>query len=290
MSDEQAIAPASAAQEAPQSAPAVASYAGTKHKVKTDEREEEVDYDELVRGYQKARVSNERFQRAAEMQKTVQGLIERARQGDLDWLDDVGVDDEKARKWAEKRLLKHIEYEQMTPEQREIMQLRREKEQHETERQKAQAEQQQHVMARAEAQAFQEIDTEISEAIAALGKKPNPRLVRRMAEQMMASLSDEGGTRMPAGRAAQEAYQGLVVDATSLLSEMAPAEVLALLDRAGKRDIVRREFVNEAVAQAPSRAGSQAPMNDTPRRDGKLKRMTTDEWFTRLNKKVGSTR
>ncbi len=289
MSDEQAIAPASDAQEAPQSAPIVPSYAGTKHRVKIDDAEQEVEYDELVRGYQKGRAANERFQRASEMQKAVTGLIERARQGDLDWLDDVGVSDEQARKWAEKRLLKHIEYEQMSPEQREVMKLRREKAQYEAERQKAQSEQQQVAAARAEQQAFHEIDTEISEAIAALGKKPSPRLVRRMAEQMMASLSDDDGTRMPAQRAAKEAWQGLVVDAESLISEMGPADVLALLERAGKRDIVRREFVNEAVAQAPSRAGSQAPVKDTPRRD-KLKRMTTDEWFNRLNKKVGAPR
>lgn len=280
-----AIAPVSDVQEAP-SPGASASFTGTKHKVKVDDSELEVEYDELVRGYQKGRAANERFQRASEMQKAVNGFIERARQGDLDWIDDVGVPDEQARKWAEKRLLKHIEYEQMTPEQKELMRLRREKETLTQEREREKQERAQIDAQAAEQRAFKEIDDEISAAIAALGKKASPRLVRRMAEQMMASLSDEDGARIPADKAAQQAYRGLVTDAESLLSEMAPADVLTLLERAGKRDLVRKAFVNEAVAQAPSRAGSQASPAESPRQPGKLKRMTTDEWFTRLEKRA----
>lgn len=291
MSELAGTMPASDAQEAPQSAPAVQSFAGTKHKVKIDEAEAEVEYDELVRGYQKGRAANERFQRASEMQKAVQGFVERARQGDLDWLEDVGVPDDKARQWAEKRLLRHIEWEQMTPEQRELHQLRQEREKHkQTEEQRTRQAELEGAQ-RAEQQAFQEIDTEISSAVAALGKKASPRLVRRIAEQMMASLSQEDGERMPADRAAQRAYKGLVVDAESLLQEMEPADVLALLERAGKRDLVRKAFVQEAVAQAPSRAGNQAQTSNAGvRQQGRLKRMTTDEWFNRLDKKLGAPR
>lgn len=284
MSDEQATAPVSDAQEAPATAPSAPSFTGTKHKVKIDESELEVDYDELVRGYQKGRSANERFQRASEMQKAVQTFVERAKQGDLDWLEDLGVGEEKARQWAEKRLLKHIEWEQMSPEQKELVKVRREKEALEREREEARQSYEQQQAQAAEKQAFLEIDDEISAAVKALGKRATPRLVRRIAEQMMAGLSQEDGQRLPADRAAKAAFSGLVTDAESLLSEMSPAEVLAILDRAGKRDLVRREFVNEAVAQAPmSRPQAKTATSDRP---GKLKRMTTDEWFNRLEKRV----
>lgn len=285
MSEAAGEMPASGAQEAPV-ASSVPSFAGTKHKVKIDESEQEVDYDELVRGYQKGRAANERFQRASEMQKAINGFIDRARQGDLDWVDEVGVPDEQSRKWAEKRLLKHIEWEQMTPDQRELFQLRRKTETLEQEKKRLSDTQQQREMAALEHQAIQEIDTEISAAVKALGKSPSPRLVRRMAEQMMASLSEEDGQRMPAELAAKHAYRDLVTDTESLISELSPTEVLALLERAGKRDLVRKAFVTEAVAQAPMRAGNQAQSPKTPSQPGRLKRMTTDEWFTRLEKRA----
>lgn len=281
-----ATALASDVQEVPAQAPSVPSFTGTKHKVKIDDSEQEIDYDELVRGYQTGRSATVRFQRASEMQKAVQGFVERARQGDLDWVDDIGVPEEQARKWAEKRLLKHIEWEQMTPEQKELFTLRREKE---TLQQKHERLEQEHTArqtAQLEEQAFHEIDQEISAAITALGKKSSPRLVRRMAEQMIASLSQEDGERLPADKAAKMAHQSIVTDAVDLLSGMAPGDLLALLDSAGQREAVRKAFVNEAVSQAPSRAGNQAAQTSAPAREQRLKRMTTDEWFNRLEKRA----
>src|SRR3990172_3724528 len=46
-----------------------------KHKVKVENREDEIEYDELVRGYQRAKVATKRFEEAAAKEQQLEQLL-----------------------------------------------------------------------------------------------------------------------------------------------------------------------------------------------------------------------
>jgi hypothetical protein len=92
-----------------------------KIRVKVDGTEEEVDLDTVKRDYQKYRSADKRFQEAANLRKSHEAeakAIEKAKAGDFSELVKVAGAD-KARAWAENYLLEFLEYQQLSPEQKE---------------------------------------------------------------------------------------------------------------------------------------------------------------------------
>jgi uncharacterized protein (UPF0147 family) len=254
----------------------------SKYKVKVDGEDMEVDLAELQRGYTHGKAANKKFQEAANLSKQVQSLLERARGGDLSWLRDI-VPDDVRRQFAQAELLEHIEYEQLSEEQKELRAEKAEKARLKAELEKLNEEkttkEQQALMARA----YQEIDQEISSTLKELGRKPSPRLIRRIAEQMYANLQEEGAEPLPAKSAYQRAAKGIEQDLVEWIEHAPVEEVLKSIPKA-KLDAIRRHFVEEVrpVSSAPRQLD-----DDTPARPTKVKRMRSDQWFDKMDKKLG---
>ncbi len=102
-------------------------FAGTKHKVKVNGEEREVDYDELVKNYQFRSVSHQKLEEAnktkAEVQAEKRAIIEFARKNPAEFLKRTGID---PRDFSERYLSDLIEREQANPEQRRAMELEEE--------------------------------------------------------------------------------------------------------------------------------------------------------------------
>lgn len=280
---------ATAATEAtpPQSAESVqATPAPTpaKYKVKVDGEDVEVDLNELQRGYTHGKAANKKFQEAANLQKQVSQLLDRARGGDLSWLKDL-VPEDVRRQFAQQELLEHIEYEQLSDEAKALRkaEMERERLKQELEQERSEKTKREHeaLMARA----YQEIDAEISTTLKELGRKPTPRLIRRIAEQMYANLQEEGAEPLPAKAAYQRAAKGIEQDLSEWLEHASVEEVLKSMPKA-KLDAIRKSFVEQVrpVSSAPRELQVD---DDAPVRNSKVKRMRSDDWFSKMDKKLG---
>lgn len=259
-----------------------------KLKMKIDGVEEEVDVDTLVRERQKYLASEKRFKEASEMKKQVDSLLQKAQQGDLSWLKGL-VPQELINKWAESELLEYVEWEKKPEiERRALLAERRAQELEEkmTARDRENHEREQSALSD---RAHSEIESDIVTAVKELGHdtRVTPRLIRRIAEQMYASLEvseDPHAKPIPAKLATERAYKGLKIDAQELLALLPEQEALEMLPQKIK-DALRKTLAQEAVSQTPFRKRETGEEGKEPVRKSKSKRMATDEWFTRMEKR-----
>jgi len=294
-------APPPKAEAKPEKAPSP--YAGSKHKVRTESGDVEVDYDELVRGYGHQRAANDRMKQAAELRKQLEpkaalaDAVEAARtKGDFKALvDHIGLD--ATTDFALDFINQKIEWDSLSEDQQE--QLRRNRrletfesrekaEQDAAEKKEADARRQ-----KREAAAGQEIDDEIGEVLEKLGRKATPRVASRIIEDMLANLETKDSTskRPSASDLYAKVETEIWSDIAEYLEDLPIAEARKRLPKKFL-EALRQSDVDDALAQDPFRSGEAVPsktQREEPRR-GKPQRMSTDAWFDKLDKKISNRR
>jgi hypothetical protein len=264
-----------------------------KEKVKIDGEELEVDLEDIKKDYQKFRSSEKRFQEAAALRKEAQeerelinDLLGRASKGDLGWLKGL-VPKDVITQWAESELLEHIEWEKKPEaERRAILAEQKARELEEKVQKYTQTEEREQAT-RLEEQAYQQVEADIVQAVKDLGYnyKVQPRFIRRIAEQMYASLEasqDPQSAPLDARTASDRAFKGLLVDAQEILSCLPVAEALKLIPQS-LRDSIRKADVEEAMNQMPNRMRKDHSPQGTSSKQQKFKRMSTDDYFSKLD-------
>lgn len=238
-------------------------YKGTKHKVKLDGNETEVDYDELVRGYQKATASDRRFQEANKMASESKEIMSRLESGDVKWLADK-LGGQKAKELFEDYLIQQMEFDALPDSEKRARQLEsklsaaerqlKDRDDADKEREKQSWMQKAH----------DDIDREVSEALKKLGRTPNPRLVIRIVDEMIARANDEA-EGWNVDEAAQFAVKGIHQDITDYLGDMPASELVKILPQSVMKAI-REHEVNQVLDQrsakrtkAPEKAGGDRP-------------------------------
>lgn len=196
-----------------------------KYRVKVDDTEEEVEEEELLRGYQKAKSSDKKFQEASQLKKQIENLLDVMKNDPARVMSELGVD---FKTHAEQYLLAQLEDSMLTDEQRELRDLRALKNSREEElkKQKELLEAQENEAALTKA--IDEIDAEVFEALQNAGLKATPRTIARVAEQILASLESEDG-RMPAKAALERVKSDYADDVRDWLGALPSAEVVKLL-------------------------------------------------------------
>jgi hypothetical protein len=287
---EATAAPAAVPDSVPQSEPQqTAPQEPKKWKVKIDQEEAEVDEQELVRGYQRAKSANKRFEEASRLYKEAAPYLTAKQKGDLNTLLS-DLPDEKKREWAENYLGEWLRLQQMDPTERENLEYKKKLEQYEKEKsEREQEERSQAEKAQRQQLALQaksEIDTQIAEAVKSSGLKPTPRLIARIADEMLISHNARG-ERLPASEAMKRADQALRGDVQSLISEM-PTD--KLVDYLGK-DIINkilRHSTDQVRSNSPF-GKPQAPKQET-REPVKSEGKKTDDYFAQLEKRYTQRR
>lgn len=250
-----------------------------KHKVKIEQEEKEVDYDDLIRDYQKFQSSEKRFSQAAKIRKEVDSFVNGLKSGDYQQLvKTLGKD--QARELAENMLLEEIRMEQMDPLERkawdkeqENAKLKSELEQY-TEKQK-QAERQQKSQ-----QAFTEVTQEVNELLDSLGKKPTPTLVYRVLENMLATLDHTGARRDP--KAAFEKVQRHLKNDVNFYLEDLPADELFKVLPPKVIKQIQKASIDQARESNPFRQERQKLPTQN---EGRPKRKrSTDNWLAEKEK------
>lgn len=264
-------------------------YAGTKHKVKLDNQEIEVPYEQLVADFQMKTASQKRFDQASQMKKEVDGFISNLKSGDLKQLKEI-LTPQQIRDFAEQELLEYIKYEQMSDEQKELLSTRQERDILKKEREDLEKEQQKQALELTRQQATQELDTEIAQAIKSLKeangidpKEPiEPWFVDHIARIMIAHLeADETATPLPAKLATEHAWKGVEKTVSSYLNTISPQKALAMIPRS-LREAIRKADVSDAVTQMHTRVRDTST-SERPKKE--KQKFTTDEFFKRLDKR-----
>lgn len=266
-----------------------------KLKVKIDGIEQDVDIDEITKDYQKYKASDKRFQEAAELRKQatqerelVEQLLGRASKGDLSWLKGL-VPKEQLTKWAESELLEHIEWNQKPEVERRAIEAERRAQELEHKIQEYTHTKERDEASALEERAYQQVESDIVSAVKELGYdyKITPRFIRRISEQMLASLEasdDPQGETLNAKTARDRAWKGLLVDAQEVLSTLPVAEALKLLPPK-LREAIRRADVDEAMNTHPARAKADYSDDGAPAKRSKFKRMSTENYFQKLEQR-----
>lgn len=171
-----------------------------------DGNAEEYSPEDLISNYKMTRRQAEQLRNQIDpVMQFLQGL----QGGDLDSLSHLNIPEDRMLDFAERVLTKKLEFEQMSPQQRAMLQKEQELADRERKFKEWEAEQQKQEQQQISAQALQQVQTDIVDAIKDLGLKgnPSPRLIRRVAEQLKAQI--EGQKPMDAKRASKYEWDNI---------------------------------------------------------------------------------
>lgn len=206
---------------------------------------------------------------------------------------------------AEKLLLERIKWEELTPEQREFEETKKERDALKAEREAMSKKEKESRYAAETAKAAQEIDAEVTEALKAMGRKPTPRLIARIAETLIAEhenqiapLLEEYGDidaipeemfqavkGLPASEAVGKVHKEYLNDIAEYLKDLPLDEMKKILPKE-ILDGLRKADVQSALSQDP--VGSRKPRDvSQPTQKQPVKRMSTDEFIKNLEKRLG---
>lgn len=272
----------------------VPDFASTKHRVVVDGKEIEVDYEELRRGYAHRAAANQRLQEAAEARKALQqkeqylqSLLSRFEnpQDALTLLTEK-YGKKQARELMEAWLIGEMEYEAMPEAERRARELEEKLKTLEAEKEETEKERKERERREIEAKAHADIDQEVAEALAKIGRKPTPRLVIRVVDEMILR-SQHLKERVPAHEALKYAQEGVWGDIAEYLEHTPPEEALKRLPKKFV-DSLRQYEVSQVLGQKQQRR-AKAPEAPAEKPEPGQKK-SLDERFEELRNRVGSKR
>jgi len=261
-------------------------FTGSKHKVKVSGRDEEVDYDELKRGYQKAKASDERFreairkeQQAETAQRGAAEIESKLASGDVNWLvQKLGAD--KARAVFEGYLIEQLEFEQLPESEKRARAAEARATKLEHERESEKEEQKKHAYSLQVQKAHDELNADISEALKADGKKPTPRLVLRILDEIEAGING-GNRKIPAAQAKEKAIAGIHRDIAEYLPQIAVEKLVQILPKE-VLDRLRNYEVGQVLDGKQQR---RVRVSDDVVRKPK-EPITVDQFYKHMEKKI----
>lgn len=280
---------ATKAEGAPVSAPAKDPFAGTRHKLKVDGREDEVEYEELIKRAQKGTSADKKYQEAAQLQKATTEILQGLATGDKDtwaWLKKQvpkNVFDEIAMEHA----WRNFEYDQLPEDEKRKRALdereARLKAEEEAREEQAKAQQ----WAQEVEAAGQVINKTIGDFFEKANIKPTKAILLRMSDYMQAYLSKHE-TLPPIDRLYDHISRGLDLDAMDVIQSKPIETFISSLPKDTQAKL-KKYFLSEATSAQPRRySESQAP-ETAPRASGSKRRGIEDS-FALIEKRLKSGR
>lgn len=300
--DSSASAPETPVQTTP-----IPDFKGTKHKIKVDDQEEELDYEELVTRAQKAKGSEKRFEEsrkaldeASRTKKEIEELKTRIKAGDVKALIDlVGYDE--AIKISENLTWEKIQWDDLSDDEKERVILKHENEQYKSSEEKRKADQEASVKAAKDAKANAVIEKEMNDVAEILRTEGLPEHdVQRIQEQsiddMIAYLDyldsqQEAGMPLPSSLlsfsdVARKIQSRMVENFNSSIGKLSVDQLRSSLSKeqlAGLRQLELDDLapIHDRTKPAQSKAEK---LFEAPAKPSKAaRRMSTDEAFDRLD-------
>lgn len=164
-----------------------------KEKIKVDGTEEEVDFNELKVGYQRAKAAQKRFDEAAKARKEVEQFIARLKSDPVNALNEMGHDFGSL---AEDFILKQMEKDKLTPEEKKILELEEKVKSYEQEKETVKKAEEQAQYQKLLDHYEADYTDKISKALSESGLPKTPQTVKRTAQYLSRAL-DQGYELQP---------------------------------------------------------------------------------------------
>jgi len=261
---------------------AMPDFKAFKHRVPVDGSEIEVDYDELRRGYSHAKAANQRFQRAAEIEKSAkerQSLADSMLKRFENPKDALGVLVEKfgkkeAKQYLEDFLVEEMEYEALPESERRARELEKKTKTLEEQLAEERREKQDAYKAQIEAKAHKDLDVEVGQALLKLGRNPTPRMVIAVVDEMILQ-GQMHKRRFSAEEALPHFQRNQEANALEWLSGLEPGEAMKKLPKAFL-DAMRQHEVQQVLGDKQRRRSQPLAQAKAVEPDKKL---GLDDWF-----------
>lgn len=252
-----------------------------KFKVTIDGVDSEVDEAELLKGYQRARAANQRFEEAAKIRRQADQLIAALQQDPISLLTNpkLGINFDEI---AEKHLLRKLENEMLTPEQRQAREMQEKLSQYEQQEAKRQEELQAQQFEAAKHQARADYERRFVEVLDKANIPKTAETVSRMARYLQESL--------------RRGYEPDLYDVADMVREDMLAEQRALLaavpdDRLdsvlGEESLEKVRKALLAKVQGGVTGVNQPPVAKPQQQERVPKHMDEFEWRQYIRQKAG---
>jgi hypothetical protein len=262
-----------------------------KFKVKISDQEMEVPISDLIKRYQLEEAADRRFKTAAEKERKLAELIEKIQDPD-EYFSTIAKINPKLNpdEWAERRLLKKLELQVMTPEQRRAYEAERRAEEYEKQ---LRAREQEHKklkedldkgkLEELQSKHAAAIDKLIPETFSKHGIPKNAAAVARTLEYAIA-YSEANGTSIKDSieKIVPKVQRDLMSDLKDVLSTMPAEEAVKVLpkelaDKLRREDIqkLNRNFTRSTTSTPQARSTSSKKI-----------RASTDDFFDMIDRKI----
>jgi hypothetical protein len=254
------------------------SYSGTKHKVKIDEQEHEVSYDDLIRGFQKEKAA-----------KQAQAIARILKEGDTKAIAQL-LGQDRFRKVSEEYLTDIINYEELPEDQKKIRDLETKNKEYEKKLQEQETQRQTFERQKLEVQASKQIEADMVKAVEGSGLKAYPMLFKRMAE-VMEAYYDQNKSMLPAADALKYVRNDLVSEFSAHIEGLQGDDLATFSKGLPKKilDDIRKGDIEKVLSQSSLSKG-RASTDDLPqpkKSKASDRRMSTDDWFSKMEKRLG---
>jgi hypothetical protein len=270
-----------------------------KYKLNVNGRESEREFtdEEIQRRLQTWEAIDEKSKKASEIESQMKNFVQALKSDPLAVLEKLGLGD-KLDELSEKRLTTKVKNELMSPEERELAELREFRRQSE-ERQKAQEEE---GRTKAEQAQFEEhrsratkyYDEKITEVLNQSDLPRTPFTIKRIAEVLYSALSK--GYELDINTAVDMVRDGYMSDIQSMFGDVPPEKMLKILGpelakKIRQHDIAQLKARKSAIVPStPAEQVSQImEQNSTPRQSnrGEKKKLNHHEWIESIRRKGG---
>jgi hypothetical protein len=254
--------------------------------------------DELLAAYSKVKASNKRFQEAAEERKAAEKerkeakeMIDRMKSDPWSVMKELGLD---PRTTSEEYLIKQLELEAMTPEQKKAMEMEKKLKDYEEKEQLTKKEQEEKLKQEEEAKASERIavksqafakeySDQTLEALQSSKLPKSQKVVAQVAKKMLEAA--EEGYEMSPKQAVKLLEREHLAALSSLLQDADPDMVAALLGEDAIKKLRKRdvEKLKNPAPKAPSK-------EESPRQQEKKESYVDPyEWRREMMRKHGAT-
>lgn len=248
-----------------------------RYKVKINNEDLEVDEAELIRGYQTRKAADEKFREAANARKQSEELIRLLRDEDsvFDVLQKLGLD---PRNISERYLIKQLEEDVMSPEEKETRDMKRKLAEYENQKKQSEKAKEDEERLALINKYTNDYSAQVIDALENNGLPKTPHTVKRMAYYMHQSL--QRGYDLKASDVVHLVREDYQEDQKALYGSLDGDKLVEILgkditDKIRKHGLSRRkQLSNTKKAQVTSKS-----------KDSKGGKMTMQEWRDDLAKK-----
>ncbi len=265
-----------------------------KYKVKVNGVEKEVTIDELRKRFEHAEAANEKFQKAAQIQKEyqkaqqemtkVKGVFEHLKSNPnsfFELAEAIGVDLDKL---AHEHVLKQYKLSTMSDDERRVYDMEQRLKQYESERERYAREEQERNKSATLQKARTDVETELVNFFTTQQVTPTPEMMERVLSDIALFANDTNTTLSEAIKRSYQRHETLM----SRLEQQALERAI----KTGKvpdelRTAFRKADVEKLGNPFRSKPDSRPPNSDQPRVQNRSSKPVTqtDDFFNRLEKK-----